>query len=118
MAYGLSSNYLQKSRYTSKGKTMATLPKQSSSNKPVRKAYKKRAPSSKTGQNKTAIMTLSRQVKGLQNSKYGDMQRHAQYCTIIGSRLPNRAQPLAFLLNDLTLGSSIYAGYGTCCRYP
>jgi hypothetical protein len=94
------------------------LPKQSSSNKPVRKAYKKRAPSSKTGQNKTAIMTLSRQVKGLQNSKYGDMQRHAQFCALIGSRLPNRAQPLAFLLNDLTLGSSIYQGQAPVAGIP
>lgn len=95
-------NYINKKNYfNSYGKTTANHPVDSTSNKAVKRVYKKATtPKTKTGQNKTAIMTLARQVKSLQNSRFGELQTHTQYALFTGENKPLAAQPIAFCLND------------------
>ena len=51
-------------------------------------------------QNKSAIMTLSRQVQGLKLSQYGKLQSHTQNVTLGAGNLPTATAPLAFAVNN------------------
>jgi hypothetical protein len=105
--YGTRTGYKKKGARTS----VTWLPKQSTNNKPVKKAYKKPPfPKTKTGQNKQAIYTLSRQVKNLQNQRLGELQKNIQWCNLTGGTLPTSGSPVAFLVNDLYANSHVMKG--------
>lgn len=100
--YASRANYANKARfYRSYGRTVANPPKDTTKNKPVKKAYKKVAPKTKANQNKMAIMTLARQVKTLQNQRFGELQSHTQYASFTGENLPQSTRPIAICLNDM-----------------
>ena len=91
-------------------KTLLSLPGSSSSNKAVKRVYKKSksAPRSKVDTNKKAIMTLSRQVRNLQNQRFGEVQSSIDswYATTI----PSTASPMCFAINDFYKNSPLYRG--------
>lgn len=81
----------------------ATKPSGSKFNKAVARKYKvaRKVPRKKADQNKSAIMTLSRQVKSLQLSQFGQLQSHTQSVTLSGtSNLPQASAPVAFCVNN------------------
>jgi len=80
-------------------KKALTMPKRTSSRRPTK--YK----------NKSAILVLSRQVKALQNSKFGDRQSifmTAKLTDAVG--LPTADAPVTFMLNDFYDANPIYRG--------
>ena len=87
------------------------LPKQGTRNKPVMRKLRKakRAPT-KVNRNKSAIVTLARQVRTLQNQTMGHFQRNIQYVDLSGGTLPTHDSPCAFLVNDLYHGSHCMKG--------
>ena len=101
------------------GKRSAAVPR--TGNSAVRRAYKKfvSVPKSKTGVNKNAIVTLSRQVRSLQLSQHGRIQSKIQVF-----QKPTQARddwhtinlwkgdPMAFALNDFTQQASVYQVHG------
>lgn len=98
-------NYVRKRAFVQAfGKTVANYPVDTSRNAPVKRVYKKakRAPRTIGGQNKTAIMTLGRQVKMLQNQRFGELQTHTQYLSLTNwqNTIPQATKPVAFCLND------------------
>lgn len=94
-----------------KGKTLATMPVESSKNKAVAKVYRKaaEAPKTKVEENKHAVLTLARQVRSLQLSSYGLVQNRAQECAIASATLQSNT-PLAFLVNAMYNNEGVYAG--------
>lgn len=132
MAYGnfaSRANYVNKKRYyRSYGRSVANPPKDTANNKPVKKAYKKKAPKTKTNMNKTAIMTLARQVKTLQNQRFGELQSHTQYCLFSGEDIPQSTRPIAICLNDfydqfakkgiVSTGTAAYVNGPQFVRHP
>ena len=82
--------------------TIAKYPLSTTYNKPVYKklAKPKKKEVTKAGRNMNAIQTLARQVKTLQNQRFGEIQSHTQYLSLTGVNLPNNTKPLAFCLND------------------
>jgi len=100
-------NVLTSKKFPAKSKqffrsTVAKYPKSTTVNKPVKRVYQKSkvAPKKAPAQNKQAIMKLSKQVKTLQNQRYGEIQSHTQHVLLQTSNLPTSTQPIAFLLND------------------
>ena len=91
-------------------KTLLSLPGSSSTNKAVKRVYKKSksVPRNKVDTNKKAIMTLSRQVRNLQNQRYGEVQSSIDswYATV----LPSQASPMCFAINDFYKNSPLYRG--------
>lgn len=104
----------------------AKYPLQTRVNKPVKSIYKKRQTSTKTAKNKSAIMTLSRQVKTLQNQRIGDVQSHTQFINFTGDQLPTSDHPVLFGVNNfydqdvyrgsITSGIATYSVAGTFTR--
>lgn len=91
--------------------TVAKYPHSSKANKPVLRklAAKPKATITKTGRNKQAITTLARQVKTLQNQRFGEIQTHTQYGVMETNDLPTNNSPCAFLLNSF-YDQNIYRG--------
>lgn len=92
--------------------TIAKYPLSTAYNRPV---YKKLArptkkQTTKTGRNMNAIQTLARQVKTLQNQRFGEIQSHTQYLALTGNNLPTNTKPVAFLLNNF-YDQSTYIGH-------
>jgi hypothetical protein len=90
----------------------ARYPLQSRTNKPVKRIYKKRPATTKTGRNKSAIMTISRQVRTLQNQRAGEIQSHTQWCNLTGTNTPTSSRPICFGLNNF-YDQEIYKGQVT-----
>jgi len=102
--YASRTNYVNRSNYQkSYGRAVSNAPKDSNKNKPVKKVYNQaKKPKSKTGQNKSAIMTLAKQVKNLQNLRMGELQSHTQYA-LLGpweNASPTSQNPILIGLND------------------
>lgn len=98
---------------TSKGKNLTNLPKDSSSNKSVKRVYNKgkTLPKSDTGLNKTAIMTLARQVKNLQNERFGELQAATnQFVLDTALKLPEPKLPVCFMVNDFYNQAPVFKG--------
>lgn len=105
-ASGTRRSYRRSRSYTPRSST-------STGNSAVKRDYKKAAtaPRTKPAANKSAIMTLSRQVKALQVSKIGAFQKEFQYCQLgDGSTKFKDIQPLLFALNDMTHRAPIFIG--------
>lgn len=111
MAYG-KRNFVSKSHYSSKGKTLPTLPRDSTSNKAVKRVYKKKAevPKTKAAANKQAVYTLSRQVKSLQNLTHGYLQSRTMNERLAGLQLPHYNQPIGFILNNMYNNQPMWQG--------
>ena len=95
------------------GKDLTNLPVDSTSNKSVKRIYRKaRAqPKTKTAVNKTAIMTLSRQVKNLQNQRFGEIQSATNTFTLDSAlELPEPALPVCFMVNDFYNQAPVWKG--------
>lgn len=106
-------NYTSKRHYTSKGKTMTTLPKDSSTNKAVKNVYnkKKEVPKTAVQTNKEAVLTLARQVKTLQQQRFGEIQSRIMYTSLYTqTNLPLLDQPVAFCLNNMYNAQPIFKG--------
>lgn len=103
MAYG-------KRNFKTKPKAVANLPNDSSTNKAVKRVYakSKSRPKNKVDTNKQAIMTLSRQVKNLQNQRFGELQTCVDSWAAI--EYPIKAAPLCFAINDFYAGTPVYRG--------
>lgn len=92
-------------------------------NKTIVKKYKKnnRTKKSKSNLNKSAIMTLSKQVKLLQLQRYGSKQYQRQYA-IIDNAQPlqecNDKKPLAFVMNSFYNANDIYQGNVSATGVP
>lgn len=98
-------SYASSSRRTSsvaraRTRTNVRVPRLSKFNRPVYKKLKRRLPQTKANLNRSAITTLARQVKSLQNQSYGDLQQNSQFLRLTGAALPSSAGPVAFLLNS------------------
>lgn len=89
--------------------TVTKAPKSTRFNAPVYRKLRKPRRTTKVARNKGAIMTLARQVKTLQQQRFGELQSHTQYCNLTGSNLPTPSQPLAFVLNNF-YDQPIYKG--------
>lgn len=102
----------RKSSVTAARQSVTLLPKQQSRrNRPVLKALRRpRQAPTKTNMNKNAIVTLSRQVRTLQNQRLGEYQKNIQYCTLQGGTLPQSGSPVAFLVNSLYDHSHVMKG--------
>lgn len=88
--------------------TAAKFPSQGKSNKPVKSILKKKYVP-KVEKNKEAIMTLSRQVRSLQNQRLGEVQTHTQFCNLAGDSLPLAARPILFGVNNF-YDQDVYGG--------
>lgn len=95
--------------YNRRGGSAAKFPVQSTNNKAVKKAYKPKPKITKVNRNKSAIMTLSRQVKTLQNQRLGEIQSHTQHVALTGDNKPLSARPICFGLNNF-YDQEIYYG--------
>lgn len=84
-------------------------PLQTRVNKPVKSIYKKRKSTAKTAVNKSAIMTLAKQVKTLQNQRVGEIQSHTQFISLTGDQLPTSDHPVLFGLNNF-YDQEVYRG--------
>lgn len=104
MAYGRRRKY-------NKPKGLANLPNGKTANRAVKRVYRKAkvVPKRKTAINKAAIMTLARQVKNLQNQRYGEIQTCIDVYNAQGS-FPNRANPCCFAINDFYHACPMYRG--------
>jgi len=98
-------------------KARSTVTKAPADSKYNGAVYKKLRPprraKTKVGRNTNAITTLARQVKSLQNQRYGDLQTNTQWCYLHDSphsQLPTSDHPIAFLMNSF-YDEEIY--YGT-----
>jgi len=63
--------------------------------------------------NKSAIFTLAKQVKSLQLTRFGELQRQHQSCNLsytTALQTPLVTKPLAFCVNDFYNGNKIYQG--------
>jgi len=89
---------------------------QPKTNKPVKAIYKKarQMPKTKVGVNRMAINTLAKQVKTLQNQRFGPLQsniiRHSWLPSATGV-IPSNNAPICFMLNDFTTPKTIFNGY-------
>lgn len=121
-------NYVNKRNFRQTfGRSVANHPKDTTNNKPVKKAYKPvKKDTTKTGQNKNAIMTLARQVKSLQNQRFGEIQTHTQHAEFTNwqNTIPQSSRPIAFCLNDMYDQLAKYgtqsagvAGYGNSVQF-
>jgi len=103
-------NYGKRQSYPTKRKSLtAARPQSSSSNKTVRKVYRKPAAPNKMALNKTAIMALSKQVKSLQLGRHGYKQWQHQFIAStdnLGHTTMTAMQhtPLAFMANNFFSG--------------
>jgi hypothetical protein len=103
------SNY----KKSTKGKNLTNLPADSTSNKSVKRVYRKASatPKTKTGANKSAIMTLSRQVKSLQNQRFGEIQSASTVFTLDSAlKLPEPKLPVCFMVNDFYNDAPVWKG--------
>lgn len=93
-----------------KSKAVGNLPNDSSTNKAVKKVYDNADAQfrAKFDLNKKAIMTLAKQVKNLQNQRYGELQTCVDSWAAI--QYPNKATPLCFAINDFYAGTPVYIG--------
>lgn len=100
-------------QFNKKGGTAAKFPLSSTKNAPVRRVYKKNRPVTKVSRNKNAIMTLARQVKTLQQQRFGEIQTHTQYSGYLGlvsdlNKLKAN-RPFCFCINNF-YDQDIYKG--------
>ena len=96
--------------YNSRGGNATKYPLQSTTNKPIKTIYKKKSYAPKTAINQKAIVTLSKQVRLLQNQRAGETQTHTQWCHLNGaSNLPTAIGPVLFGLNNF-YDQSVYKG--------
>ena len=85
-------------------------------NKPVKKIYRTAAtaPRTRTGANKSAIFTLSRQVKALQLAQLGQFQKSYEHCAILDGgehgHYWNKDRPLIFAANNFLEDAFVYVG--------
>lgn len=81
-------------------------------NAPVKRIYRKKAtaPKSKPAVNKNAIMTLSRQVKSLQMTQNGQIQRAFQHISFLPTEMPTTHCPLLFCVNNLYQDAVVVRG--------
>jgi len=99
-------------------KTAPVRKRQTKRNAPVRRVYRnyRQVPRTKTGVNKSAIYTLAKQVKSLQNQRFGPVQTHilrgAIFNTSLGTEIPNANSiaPTCFLLNDFLAPKNVFYG--------
>lgn len=92
--------------------------KAQTTNKPVMKKMKPPAKKEKTvdGRQTNAIMTLSKQVRSLQLSKYGLVQNNRQLAiftynpSISEGQFPLQDKPIAFLMQNLENNQRVYEG--------
>lgn len=106
-------NYTSRRHYSNKGKTMTTLPSDSSTNKAVKRVYNKKKVQPKTAvqTNKEAVLTLARQVKALQQKSFGDIQSRIMYTNLTTqANLPLLDQPVAFCLNNMYNAQPVFKG--------
>ena len=80
--------------------TVTKAPLSSRFNRPVYRKLRKPRSTTKVARNRSAITTLARQVKTLQQQRFGELQSQTMYCNIQAPDLPTPATPLAFLLNN------------------
>ena len=89
-------------------------------NAPVRRVYRRArlAPRTRTGVNKSAIYQLARQVKTLQNERYGKLQSHTLFWEMAppwvlsnGHNTTAAAIPWCFQLNDFLTPCAMYYAY-------
>lgn len=90
---------------TAYNRTAVRVPRRNTYNKPVARALRKpRRPATKVARNKSAVLTLGRQVAMLQNQKFGILQTQTQSClwqgTVAPTALPLPAQPIAIGVNN------------------
>jgi len=118
--YNVISTNRPRNRYTNSIKakptsTIAKFPLSTKSNKPVlRKLQKPTKSMTKTNRNQNAIMTLAKQVKTLQNQRFGEIQTHTQRENLLSTynSLPSAGAPVAFMLNSF-YDQYIYKGVVT-----
>lgn len=98
-----------------------TTRKQTKRNRPVKRVYTRyrTAPRTRTGANRSAIYTLAKQVKALQNQRYGKLQSHTLFWEMAPPWvLPNNnhnttaaAYPWCWQLNDFLTPCAMYYGH-------
>lgn len=97
-----------------------TTRKQTKRNRPVKRVYTRyrTAPRTRTGANRSAIYTLARQVKTLQNQRYGKLQSHTLFWEkappwVLSNNHNTTAAniPWCWQLNDFITPSAMYYGY-------
>lgn len=98
--------------FQTKSKAIANLPGGASTNKAVKRVYakSKAKPKTKVDTNKKAIMTLSRQVKNLQNQRYGEVQSAIEVLNLVGDARPFIDQPVCFPICNFYNNSPVYKG--------
>lgn len=81
-------------------RTNVRMPRLTKFNRTVYKKLKRRQAPTKVNRNTSAITTLARQVKSLQNQQFGELQQNSQFLRLTGASLPSKGGPCAFLLNS------------------
>jgi len=84
----------------------------------MRKLRRPRQAPTKTNRNKNAIVTLSKQVRSLQNRSLGEYQRNIQWCHLEGATLPKSNSPCLFLLEGLYNNSHVMKGTLSAAGVP
>lgn len=93
-------------------KAVANLPNDSSTNKSVNRIYNKSnsKPKTKVDTNKAAIMQIARDVKVLQNQRYGEVQSAIEVLNLVGDSRPFIDQPVCFPIDNFYNNSPVYKG--------
>ena len=118
-----------RSRRVSAKKAGPVRKRQTRRNRPVRRVYRRarQAPRTRAGANKSAIFTLSRQVKTLQNQRMGPVQSHILRGAIFNSALGtemtnfNNTAPMCFQQIsrvDERAANARHEDVGTCSASP
>lgn len=104
--------FSSRGRYAKGGKTLSTMPADSTANKTVSRVYekKKEAPKTAAATNKDAVYKLAKQVKSLQNLTHGSLQNRTMDCGLSLLTLPHADQPIAFILNNMYNNQPIFQG--------
>lgn len=95
-----------------KSKAIADLPNDSSTNKSIDRIYdkSKSKPKSKTDTNTKAIQSIARQVKILQNQRYGEVQTAIEAVNLVGDARPFVDQPVCFPICNFYDHCPVYKG--------
>jgi len=106
---------------SSRSKAARTAKTARSRNKPVARIYRKAAtaPRTRVAVNRSAITTLARQVRTLQNQQIGQLQRNFETAAITGGDYGwNIDNPMCFAANNFLKSAPIYIGHWDTTTYP
>lgn len=76
----------------------------------IKRVYKTAKPKTLKTKNKSAIMKLARQVRGLQMQDHGSIQRCVQHASLTSGQMPTVDHPVLFCVNNFYADAQLFRG--------